>query len=338
MSTNICVKQNRKMKVSRKNTIAPTITFLVCLLILGSIQHFVPTKMLLAERFINGGGWIQVFLMATYGAFLQYKMQNRTTRPLWRRRSWLLFTLVFFGQLMLGLIGFDQFLLTGKLHLPIPAMIIAGPIYRGELSVMTLLFISTLLLSGPSWCSHLCYFGALDNMFANKQKRLKATQTKWAIKHTILAATIATTIAMRWLGATPDIAMVAGLIFGVTGLSIIIFVSPRKGKMVHCTTYCPIGTVVNYTSRINPFRLRIDSHCTQCMKCVAVCRYNALSPYDISNHKPNLSCTLCGDCLSNCHTNSFQYKLGNISPKKAENIYLILTVSLHTIFMALGRI
>ena len=68
----------------------------------------------------------------------------------------------FFGQLALGIFADPIFLMTGKLHLPIPAVILAGPLYRFEGLFMPILFISTLLLSGPAWCSQLCYFGAFD--------------------------------------------------------------------------------------------------------------------------------------------------------------------------------
>ena len=60
--------------------------------------------------------------------------------------------------------------MTGKLHLPVPMMILAGPIYRGHTSVMSILFLSTLILSGPAWCSHLCYFGAIDNYQPHSEK------------------------------------------------------------------------------------------------------------------------------------------------------------------------
>jgi hypothetical protein len=40
--------------------------------------------------------------------------------------------------------------MSGKLHLPVPMMILAGPIYRGHLSVMSILFVSTVVLSGPA--------------------------------------------------------------------------------------------------------------------------------------------------------------------------------------------
>jgi len=57
--------------------------------------------------------------------------------------------------------------MTGKLHLPTPSMILAGPAYRREIGFMTWLFLSTIILNGPAWCSHLCYMVSLDYFFVH---------------------------------------------------------------------------------------------------------------------------------------------------------------------------
>ena len=50
--------------------------------------------------------------------------------------------------------------MTGKLHLPVPALIVAGPVYRGSVGFMLILFLCTILLVGPAWCSHLALHAA----------------------------------------------------------------------------------------------------------------------------------------------------------------------------------
>lgn len=130
--------------------------------LLSTVQVMPKNPLLIGERLFPHGGWIQVILAMLYGGWLCYKMQDRQERPKWRKRAWLLFSIVFFGQLALGIFADPIFLMTGKLHLPIPAVILAGPLYRFEGLFMPILFISTLLLSGPAWCSQLCYFGAFD--------------------------------------------------------------------------------------------------------------------------------------------------------------------------------
>ncbi len=119
---------------------------------------------MILERFIPGAGWFEIAVISIYGGYVAFKMQDPINVPRWRRITWITFSIVFFTQLILGLSGLDKFLMTGKLHLPIPMMILAGPLYRGQTSIMTLLFLSTVILSGPAWCSQLCYFGAFDSL------------------------------------------------------------------------------------------------------------------------------------------------------------------------------
>ena len=155
--------------------------------------------MLLAERFIKGGGWAEILLISLYGAFVIYKMQDPVNVPKWRKITWTIFSIVFFTQLIIGLSGFEKFLMTGKLHLPIPMMIIGGPIYRGQLSVMTILFLSTVILTGPAWCSQLCYFGAFDNLASGGKTSREILKNKGAIKSTILVLVIAMALILRLL-------------------------------------------------------------------------------------------------------------------------------------------
>ena len=97
--------------------------------LLSMVQVMPKNPLLIGERLFPYGGWIQVILAMLYGGWLCYKMQDRQERPKWRKRAWLLFSIVFFGQLALGIFADPIFLMTGKLHLPIPAVILAGPYY-----------------------------------------------------------------------------------------------------------------------------------------------------------------------------------------------------------------
>jgi polyferredoxin len=127
--------------------------------------------------------------------------------------------------------------------------------------------------------------------------------------------------------------------FGILGLSLILLISRKEGRMVHCTTYCPIGTIVNLGRYVNPFRLTIDQNsCTECMACTTKCKYNALNRADILDGKPGLTCTLCGDCLSSCHAGSLQYRFPGLSNQGARTLYLLISISLHAATMALARI
>jgi len=312
--------------------------FLVSFILLAFVQIKMQKSMILAERFISGGGWVEIFLISCYGAFVIDKMKDPLNVPKWRRITWSTFSIVFFTQLIIGLSVTDKFLMTGKLHLPIPMMILAGPIYRGQLSVMTILFLSTIVLTGPAWCSQLCYFGAFDNMASGGKTTKEILKHKGTIKSTILILVIAAAILLRWLKVDILISTLIAVAFGVMGILIMIFLSIRKKKMVHCVMYCPIGSVVNIFKHINPFRMYIDQSCTLCMNCTKYCKYDALNPQDIKNAKPAITCTLCGDCLAGCHHSSIKYKFLGMKPESSRNLYLVLTISLHAACLALARI
>jgi ferredoxin-type protein NapH len=303
---------------------------------------FVQLKMaghpiLIAERFWHGAGWIQITIIAFYGAFVTLKMQDPVNVPRWRRITWTLFSIVFFSQLILGLVGAEKFLMTGKLHLPIPMMIIAGPLHRAQLSFMTILFLSTIVLTGPAWCSQLCYFGAMDSLASNGKTKMAKLKNQRAIKSTILILVVTVTLVLQWFKVSPLITTIIAVAFGIVGVGVMIFYSRKRKKMVHCTLFCQIGTVVNLLKPVNPFRMYIDTNCDLCMKCSSYCKYDALNIQHIRDQKPGFNCTYCGDCLTACRHNSIKYRFFKLKPERARNLYLFLTITLHATFMALAK-
>jgi ferredoxin len=155
----------------------------------------------------------------------------------------------------------------------------------------------------------------------------------------MLISVVLVILILRWLNMSLQFATILGIGFGIAGLGILVFISRRKGKMVQCLTWCPIGTIVNYGRYINPIRMVIDrSSCTMCNACTRYCRYDALSREDIESGKPGITCTYCGDCVTSCHAGSIQYKLFRLSPERSRNVYLFLTISAHAVFLALARI
>ncbi len=316
----------------------PVAVFLFVFILLSLVQLKMKIPMLIMERFIHGAGWVEILVISCYAAFLAYKMQDPMNVPRWRRITWITFSIVFFAQLILGLSGIEKFLMTGKLHLPIPMMILGGPLYRGQTSVMTFLFLSTIVLSGPAWCSQLCYFGAFDALASRGKSQRGVLKNKVAVKSTILLLIIAAIVFLRLFNVPVLWATILAVVFGIAGVGVIVFITRKKGRMIHCVMYCPIGTIVNVFRYANPFRIYIDSNCSLCMKCTSFCKYDALNPQDIKNKKPSFSCTTCGDCLAACRDNSIKYKYLNLGPAASRNLYLFFTISLHAVFMALARI
>lgn len=316
----------------------PALTGIIVALLLLPLQFVGENPMLLLERLFSGGGYIQIAAIAFFAAVLEYNMLQPERSGQWRRISWSLFSAIFFLQLILGIAADRVFLMTGELHLPVPALIISGPLYRGELSVMTLIFLSAVLLSGPAWCSQYCYFGAIDSAFAGKRKASSPQAHRLALKNSFLFLAISIALLLRISGAGKEMALAAGIVTGVAGLLIIAFISRRRGKMIHCTIWCPVGTLVSYIKIINPFRMRIEESCTSCMRCTTVCRYDALSRTDIANRKPGMTCTLCGDCLTTCKSASITYKFPGLQTESARKLYVTVTVVIYSLVLSMARI
>jgi NAD-dependent dihydropyrimidine dehydrogenase PreA subunit len=294
--------------------------------------------MLILDRFLPGGGWIEILLLSLYAGWIAEKMTDPSRISKIRKMIWSLFSLVFFTQLLLGLTLNGKFLMTGETHLPVPAMIIAGPVFRGGSLFMLILFFSKVLICGPAWCSYLCYIGAWDNLAAggrDPQKSFK--RIKWLQAFNLFMVVVLAYILGR-LGGMNNLATWLGGSFGILGLIVMWRFSRQKGVMVHCTGYCPIGLLANLFGRVNPFRVTIADSCTDCSLCTRSCKYNALERDHITARKPGLNCTLCGDCISSCPSGSLQYRFPGLSAQSARRIFLVLMIVLHTVFMGVARL
>lgn len=316
----------------------PALTGIIVVMLLLPLQFAGERPMLLFERLFAGGGYIQIAAIAFFAAVLCSNMLQPERSGRWRRISWSLFSAVFFLQLILGIAVDKIFLMTGDLHLPVPALIISGPLYRGELSVMTLIFLSAVLLSGPAWCSQYCYFGAIDSAFAGKGTASSPVRNRLAMKNSFLFLSIAAALLLRVAGAGQAMALTAGVATGIAGLIIIAVISRRKGKMIHCTVWCPVGTLVSYLKYINPFRMKIEESCTSCMRCTSICRYDALRREDIAKRRPGMTCTLCGDCVTTCKFSSITYRFPGLGPDTARKLYVTVTVVIYSLVLAMARI
>lgn len=326
--------------VQKNRIYIPILTFILTLSLLTIVQIKPKQPLLLGERLMMNGGWIQVLLFACYAAFIGWKMSNRDERKIWRGRIWLLFSIVFFTQLLLGIGVNTLFLMSGKLHFPIPGLILAGPVYRFEIGFMPILLISTILLSGPAWCSQLCYFGAFDHFASTRNKRkAKYTQkNKTVIRYTVLTIIILSAFLLRLLNVTEPYVSVLAVIFGLIGIGLMVFRSRKKGIMTHCSSYCPVGTIVSLSKKVSPFRFKLNQDCTKCMKCIKECKYDALNVSNIQKGIIGNNCTYCGDCVSTCNHQALEYNFPGLSRLNAENLWIIITVTLHACFMAIARI
>jgi polyferredoxin len=326
----------------QKNTALPQAAlFVSSAALLWIARAGAPFPVLLADRFLPGSGVLEIFFLALYAAWLggRFLGSPQSTSTL-RSRIWTLFTVVFFGQLMLGLAGIPEFLMTGRLHLPIPALILAGPLYRGEGFFMPILFASTLLLVGPAWCSHLCYVGAWDDRMARRRKKAgmpSKTHRTALLRWSILAGTILLPVLLSRFDAPLGMVVAIPVLFGTLSVAVMLFLSGKRGIMMHCTAICPMGLIANLWGRFSPWKVRIDSGCTGCGRCSRVCRYGALSPSDLARNTPGPTCTLCGDCLPSCPHDRIGYAFPGLTRSRARSVFLVAVLTLHTAFLGVAR-
>ena len=308
-------------------------------LILFIVRIKVARPMLLADRFVYGSGLLEVVILALYAGFITWKILNPSESSKWRIRIWTFFSVVFFSQFLLGIFVSDIFLMSGKLHVPVPMVIMAGPVFRGEGFFMPILLLSTIILVGPAWCSHLCYIGSWDAIASNSKKRPVGTVgNRFIIRFVIIIVLISAALILRFSGTAPVYAAYFAIAFGIIGVLIMIVLSRSKGLMVNCLAWCPIGVFTTILGRISPFRISFNDTCSSCGVCTLSCRYDSLRPSDISRKKPDLTCTLCGDCISSCRGKSLQYSFGPFSGDRVRTFFIVLTVVTHSVFLGLARI
>ncbi len=332
-------KETHSKNIQTKSGAAPIASILLTGIIMFMARYKGPEGILLLDRFAPGLGWLQIALISVYaGIITQLLLRENQIRKI-RIRIWTLFSVVFFTQLAAGLFISDIFLMSGKLHIPVPVVILAGPIYKGAGLFMPILFLSTIILTGPAWCSYLCYFGALDGLAAFKKKKPLFPKKGWnTLRFFLTLLTIVAAIILRTLNTSPLVAIVGAISFGIIGILVTIFISRTRGIMGHCSYYCPIGLLSNILGKISPFRIKIDSACNNCMACIPSCRYNALSAKNIASGSPGFNCTLCGDCIDSCSSHSINYKFYRLSPEKSRVLFTVIIAVVHASFLGIARI
>ncbi len=295
--------------------------------------------MLILGRFVPGGSWVQAGLLALYAAVVAHWIMDPRVHARWRPWLWRLFSLVFFGQLALGVLGLERFLLSGRLHPPVPAVILAGPVFRGGGLFMVFLLLGAVALAGPAWCSHLCYLGSWDDAAARTRRR-PGVLPRWrhGARAGILVLVVVAAWGLRQLDVPPATAGWLAVGFGGVGVAVMLLASRKLGVMAHCLVLCPIGLVVDTLARLHPFRLRIDPACTRCGACTTACRYQALEPAHIESGQPGFTCSLCAECLPRCRGRFIGFRFLGLSPDRARTCFVVLMAALHASFLGLGMI
>lgn len=336
-------ERRRAVENGEEKALFMAIVFMGVFVALLFIRKSVPVSMFLLERYLPFLGGVQLFFAAWYGAFVAGKIINPKTSRSVRRWFWLLFAALFFAQFSLGVIGFDRMLMTGTLHAPIPAFIIFSPIFRESFSMMPIIATVAVLLTGSAWCSMLCYFGPFDALAAGS-KAAKPVPPIFVVpmrygRAVVLVVGALTAAGLKAIGIATATAVSIVVVFGIVSLGIMALVSRRYRLMTHCTTFCPMGLVVNALARLSPWRMRIDTErCDTCRACEKICRYNAIDAESRAAGVTRFRCSLCRDCLSVCKNGAISLSCPGLAPQTAHTLFVGLIAGLHAVFLNVAMV
>ena len=305
------------------------------------LRKYLP-DMLILERFFPTWGGVQIFFLAWYAGYISGKLHTPRTSQKTRKIVWLVFTIVFYGQLVLGLSGIPEIARSGTPHVPIPAFILFAPAYRGSFSIMPYLVLAATLLVGSAWCSMLCYFGAIEaNTASSKIIRKGPPFLEKALRYgraVILVAGLATAGILRHYGAPIALALSLAAFFATVSLILMLFVSKKYTGMVHCTTFCPMGLVINVLGKLSPWRIRIDRQCCDgCGACETTCAYRAIDAASRAKGTASTTCSLCRDCIGSCPHHAISIKNFLLPPKISSSVFTVILVVLHVVFLSTAR-
>lgn len=336
---------------------------LLCLALLLPVWIMKP-ELLVLERFFPQWGSLQLTLAGFWAALAAGWLSGKKS-PQARMRLWRVFSLVFFAQLVMGLLFESRFLLSGQLHLPVPGLIAAAPVYRGGGWFMLGLFSFSTLLVGAAWCSYLCYFGVWDataakacaggpcglapmhkplgtgtaNSPAPQGMARRAPAWLPRLRLIMLVLTLGIPLLLRLGGAPIEAALSCALLLGLLALPASLFVSRKAGYAAYCRGLCPLGLLAKWLGRLAPWRVRRTGSCRRCMACVRVCRQDALGD-PATTSAPNADCTLCRDCVAVCPQKALSITFFGLpgSQSWAGPAFVALLAALHAAFLAMARI
>ncbi len=231
---------------------------------------------------------------AALGAGLIAERLTNARRP--RRVRFLLWrgvSLLFLLQLLLGLFVSSTYLGNGSPTLPHPLFAHLELLYPDRFHHHLFLWSLSLLLLGSSYCSFLCWFGSWD-MGAALGHKGRPQREGFSLRQRLLVALLVFAGGTGFALFAPLEVVLGVALLWILGAGVTLVVSRRTGRMVHCTLYCPVGTLTTLLSRLSPFRIYRESGKTTKS---SLCLYGVLDESPSGRGALPHSCTLCTDCL-----------------------------------------
>lgn len=334
-----------KMQGDDDKSFFAAVVFLLTFALLWLMTSQGRADLLMLERYFPAWGRVQIFFAAWYAAYIAARLIDPQTSRRTRKKAWLIFSAIFFGQLILGLSGWEKMLMTGRPHIPVPAFIVFSPVYRGEAALfMPMLLLFSVFFVGTSWCSFLCYFGAFDAQAAAGSLKGQALpgHIACALKYgrpAVLLVGVALAALLRLSQASWSIVIFGAAIFIAAALMIMWVISRKYSRMIHCTAFCPIGLIVGLAGRISPWRVKVETAlCNDCGACEKVCDYLAINRAGRRQGQTGFRCSACRDCLGRCSAGAIYLSHPLIPKRYSEKVFVAAVTAMHVLFLCSVRV
>lgn len=341
-------------------------------------------SLLIFSRSLSAPGVAVKLAALTTGLFmvaLFFMMMRTRETHRWRRIFFIALGFLFPVGFIWGLIS-----LRGSMNIPmeqmiggetpfcflaIPMMIIPAALWKtiifpgsvlpqagnpSDVASMVGIWFAAALILGKGWCSYGCFFGGIEEGFANiaKKARIKKINPRWklgpwAVLAAIVllsAATLEPTYCM-WLCPFKTVTEYAQVRSVETAVQAIIFLSLFVGlvivlpiltkKRTQCAFFCPFGAFQSLFNKINVFDIRIKREsCVDCVSCHNSCPTLVLDKAIVSSGKTPMSCMKCGACVDVCKKDAAVWHIKGtpvgVTPERARLLYLYAGWGFATMF------
>lgn len=220
---------------------------------------------------------------------------------------------LFFAATLLAFSGFAAIFCVIFKFQAVPLLMRCGGAATAGAVLMSLLLVTVTLLFGRFYCSLLCPFGILQDIFIFALHRKSTPQNNRFLLRYLIAGIV---LGLFAGGSNAGFLLLApysnsGRIFASFSLGglivlLLMFALTVWKKRFFCTSLCPVGTVLGAISAHSVLRLQISDECIQCGKCAKTCPAGCI---DIEQkHIDNERCIRCMTCLKECPKECISFK------------------------------
>lgn len=207
---------------------------------------------------------------------------------------------------------FGPALIKSALHLSTGALI----------SLITIIVITA--VSGRIYCSFICPLGILQDIIGFVSRRKNKPEHNYKVIRYLLTGVIFGLLLFGWnIGfLLLDPYSNFGRIFSTFSIGsiiplLILAILVIWKKRIFCTTLCPVGTILGLISRHSIYKIKLNSNCVSCGKCVNSCSAGCIDLE--SKNIDSERCVRCLNCLSSCNVAGIEFsKTKSVQPAENE--------------------